>query len=146
MADLNNPSISGTAESDSVVLLFIKEVFTSPLNVGLLCVCAYLLYKIISSRSHNNIRVTPGPVLPPMKKRDFTLEQLREYDGTGQEGRILLAVNGYVYDVTVAKHFYGKGNVDIDVIIFCLIVDYFMSREVVRLKRHLCLVLLIMYS
>ena len=47
--------------------------------------------------------------MPPMKKQDFTLQQLKKYDGTGEDGRILVAVNGKVYDVTKGKRFYGPG-------------------------------------
>ncbi|XP_069487195.1 membrane-associated progesterone receptor component 2 [Ambystoma mexicanum] len=62
-------------------------------------------------------------VLPRMKRRDFTLQQLRQYaaatsggeaggEGTTaphQEHRILLAVNGKVFDVTKGRQFYGPG-------------------------------------
>ncbi|ERE91815.1 membrane-associated progesterone receptor component 2-like protein [Cricetulus griseus] len=41
-----------------------------------------------------------------MKKRDFSLEQLRQYDGA-RTPRILLAVNGKVFDVTKGSKFYG---------------------------------------
>lgn len=52
--------------------------------------------------------VEPSP--PPMKKRDFTLKELKELgDGTREDGRILVAVNGKVYDVTKGKRFYGSG-------------------------------------
>ncbi|KAM8939991.1 membrane-associated progesterone receptor component 2 [Pelodytes ibericus] len=44
--------------------------------------------------------------LPRMKRRDFSLQQLREYDGD-QNPRILLAVNGKVFDVTQGSKFYG---------------------------------------
>ncbi|ESP00069.1 hypothetical protein LOTGIDRAFT_178036 [Lottia gigantea] len=86
----------------------LTELFSSPLNITLLGVCAFLLYKIVSGRR------TPPPVqrepeLPPLKKQDFTLEQLREYDGRGKDGRILIAVNGKVFDVTKGKRFYGPG-------------------------------------
>jgi len=47
--------------------------------------------------------------LPKMKKRDFTIKELREFDGTKGDGRILIAVNGKVFDVTKGKHFYGPG-------------------------------------
>ena len=30
----------------------------------------------------------------------MTLEQLKEYNGTGPEGRVLVAVNGKIFDVT----------------------------------------------
>ena len=49
------------------------------------------------------------PPMPPMKKQDFTLKQLRPYDGTGDDGRVLVAVNGRVYDVTKGTRFYGPG-------------------------------------
>ncbi|MBN3305560.1 membrane-associated progesterone receptor component 2 [Amia ocellicauda] len=45
--------------------------------------------------------------LPKMKRRDFTLEQLREYDGV-QNPRIMMAVNMKVFDVTSGKRFYGR--------------------------------------
>ncbi|XP_029972151.1 membrane-associated progesterone receptor component 2 [Salarias fasciatus] len=45
--------------------------------------------------------------LPKMRRRDFSLEQLREYDGL-QNPRILMAVNMKVFDVTSGRKFYGK--------------------------------------
>uniref|UniRef100_A0A4W5PJ91 Progesterone receptor membrane component 2 n=1 Tax=Hucho hucho TaxID=62062 RepID=A0A4W5PJ91_9TELE len=45
--------------------------------------------------------------LPKMRRRDFTLEQLREYDGL-QTPRIMMAVNMKVFDVTTGKTFYGR--------------------------------------
>lgn len=49
-----------------------------------------------------------APALPRMGRRDFTLEQLREYDGE-RNPRILIAVNMKVFDVTSGKKFYGRG-------------------------------------
>ena len=54
----------------------------------------------------------PPPPLPPLKKQDMTLIQLKQYDGTGEEGRVCVAVNGKVYDVTKGKRFYGPGKQD----------------------------------
>lgn len=51
---------------------------------------------------------SPAASLPRMKKRDFSLEQLRQYDGA-RTPRILLAVNGKVFDVTKGSKFYGPG-------------------------------------
>lgn len=45
--------------------------------------------------------------LPKMRRRDFSLQQLREYDGL-QNPRILMAVNMKVFDVTSGRKFYGK--------------------------------------
>jgi membrane-associated progesterone receptor component len=49
-----------------------------------------------------------------MKKRDFTLKELRKYDGTGPDGRVLLAVLGKIYDMTKGKRFYGPGKKSIN--------------------------------
>lgn len=46
--------------------------------------------------------------LPPMPKRDFTLAEMAKYNGKDDE-RILLGINGNVYDVTKGKRFYGPG-------------------------------------
>ncbi|XP_061163961.1 membrane-associated progesterone receptor component 1-like [Saccostrea echinata] len=97
-----------TGESSFLSRVF-SELFSSPLNIGLLCICGFLLYKIIKGRGSND-PPPKKPELPKMKKRDFTLEQLREFDGKGPEGRILIAVNGKVFDVTRGKRFYGPGS------------------------------------
>ena len=48
--------------------------------------------------------------LPPLKKQDMTPAQLREYDGVKREdGRVLMAVLGKIFDVTKSKNFYGPG-------------------------------------
>ncbi|KAM3715886.1 Membrane-associated progesterone receptor component [Dirofilaria immitis] len=44
--------------------------------------------------------------LPPMEKRDFTVEQLLTFDGVRNE-RILIALCGKVFDVTKGSLFYG---------------------------------------
>ncbi|EDW76101.2 uncharacterized protein Dwil_GK19059 [Drosophila willistoni] len=40
-------------------------------------------------------------------RRDFTVSELLEFDGTGRDGRILLAINFHVYDVSEARNSYG---------------------------------------
>lgn len=37
----------------------------------------------------------------------MTLDQLKEYDGTGPEGRVLVAVNGKIFDVTKGSKIYS---------------------------------------
>ena len=91
-----------------VMASFITELVTSPINLALLGLCAFLLYKIVKSRRQDASK-TQQPELPPMKKKDFTLEQLKEFDGRGKDGRILIAVNGIVFDVTRGRRFYGPG-------------------------------------
>lgn len=86
----------------------LEEIFTSPLNLSLLCLCLFLLYKIFRGDKPAEVAEAEEP-LPKLKKRDFTLEDLKEYDGEANP-RILMAVNGKVFDVTRGKKFYGPGN------------------------------------
>ncbi|KAM6402428.1 membrane-associated progesterone receptor component 2 [Pluvialis apricaria] len=81
------------------------------LIVGLLALgllAAYRLYLRWGTRSGPGgaARQSQAAALPRMKRRDFSLEQLREFDGT-RNPRILLAVNGKVFDVTKGSKFYG---------------------------------------
>ncbi|GFR67695.1 membrane-associated progesterone receptor component 1-like [Elysia marginata] len=93
----------------SLVMRIFYELFGSPLNLALLGICGFLIYKIVASRRPTGPTITKEPELPPLKKQDFSLEQLREYDGKGSDGRVLIAVNGKVFDVTRGKRFYGPG-------------------------------------
>ena len=45
----------------------------------------------------------------PPPDRVFTLEELKQCDGSGEDGTILVGLNGMVYDVTAGKNFYGAG-------------------------------------
>uniref|UniRef100_A0A8C2HJP7 Membrane-associated progesterone receptor component 1 n=1 Tax=Cyprinus carpio TaxID=7962 RepID=A0A8C2HJP7_CYPCA len=83
----------------------LQEIFTSPLNISLLCLCLFLLYKIVRGDKPADFGPVEEP-LPKLKKRDFTLAELQEYDGL-KNPRILMAVNGKVFDVTRGKKFYG---------------------------------------
>lgn len=85
-----------------------QEIFTSPLNLTLLSLCLFLLYKIFRGDKQPELGEVEKP-LPKLKKRDFTLAELKPYDGL-QDPRILMAINGKVFDVTRGKKFYGPGN------------------------------------
>lgn len=85
------------------------EIVGSPLNLSLLGLCLFLLYQILrGERPAVPAGEADPPPLPKMKRRDFTLAQLRPYDGV-QDPRILMAINGKVFDVTRARKFYGPG-------------------------------------
>lgn len=45
----------------------------------------------------------------PKLKKDFTVQELKAFNGNQEDGRVLVAVNGNVYDVTKGKRFYGPG-------------------------------------
>lgn len=46
----------------------------------------------------------------PTNLKDFTPEELAQYDGSDPEKPIYIAVLGKVYDVTAGKAYYGKGS------------------------------------
>ncbi|XP_050530507.1 membrane-associated progesterone receptor component 1-like [Daktulosphaira vitifoliae] len=81
------------------------------INGSLIGLITYLLMKIFMKRNEPEQEDYVDTSLPKMKKRDFTIEELREFDGTKGDGRILVAINGKVFDVTKGKHFYGPGGV-----------------------------------
>ncbi|RZB40663.1 membrane-associated progesterone receptor component 1 [Asbolus verrucosus] len=97
------------AKSGGFFTNLVLEITQSPLNIALVCLIAVLVYKIIKSRQDVPTYREPEPELPKLKKRDFTVEELKKYDGTQEDGRVLVAVNGNVYDVTKGKRFYGPG-------------------------------------
>ncbi|KAL3266195.1 hypothetical protein HHI36_010378 [Cryptolaemus montrouzieri] len=96
-------------ESGNILTNILSEIVESPLNLALVGLIAFLIYKIVKSRTHVPSFAPIEPALPKLKKRDFSVEELRKYDGTQEDGRVLVAVNGNVYDVTKGKRFYGPG-------------------------------------
>lgn len=97
----------------------VYEILGSPLNIALVIVIAILIYKIVKSRQLVPSPQPEEPPLPKLKKRDFTVEELKKYDGNGEDGRVLVAVNGNVYDVTKGKRFYGPGKCIIFIVVSC---------------------------
>lgn len=96
------------AEEEAGIL---SEIFSNPLNLILVGIITFLLYKIFKKSTEEPAPVAVRPSLPKLKKRDFTVEELLPYDGNGPEGRILVAVNGKVFDVTAGKQYYGPGKI-----------------------------------
>jgi len=44
------------------------------------------------------------------KRRELSVAELKQFDGTGPSGKLYVAVNGKVFDVTdKGSQFYGKG-------------------------------------
>lgn len=91
----------------SPVVNFIKSL-SSPVQILGLVIIVMIIRKLLQAK----FRKPPPPPrekpLEPMKKRDFTPEELLEYDGVKNK-RVLLAVNSKVFDVTRGKDFYGPG-------------------------------------
>ncbi|XP_030381293.1 membrane-associated progesterone receptor component 1 [Scaptodrosophila lebanonensis] len=89
----------------------LREIFYSPMNLALLAIICFLVYKIVRDRTEVpsvSAQSSVEPALPKLR-RDFTVQELRSYDGNQPDGRVLVAVNGNVYDVTKGKRFYGPG-------------------------------------
>lgn len=101
----------------------------TPVDVTLLIVSAFVFYKVVSltrqrrQRRHREQQLMgPGPIflvpggggqekkLLPLRS-DFTVAELREYNGTREDGRILVAINFNIYDVSRSKHYYGPDGV-----------------------------------
>jgi len=106
--DPSNPSVEEQGVSGGFISEFIAEITSSPVNLGLVLAIIFLIYKILKGRREDATDYpAPPPPMPKMKKQDFRIEELRKYDGTHESGRILVAVNGKVFDVTRGKRFYG---------------------------------------
>lgn len=99
-----------TVETVGLLESIVQEVLGSYLNMALVVVIAVLLYKILRGRNDEAERQSapPAPQLPRLR-RDFTIQELKPFDGTQPDGRVLMAVDGTVYDVTKGKSFYGPG-------------------------------------
>lgn len=103
-------TVSSTSEEEiGFIRGIFEEIIYSPLNLLLVAVIAFLIYKIVKSRSDTHSpSAPPEPELPKLRK-DFTIQELKQYDGNQADGRVLVAVNGHVYDVTKGRKFYGPG-------------------------------------
>ena len=94
---------------------FFDDIISSPLNVCLVALICYFSYKLLkkdsgpsaNSLSDSKTGSKKRRQLDQMPKRDFTLEELRFYDGVQSNGRILIAVLGQVFDVSRSFEFYG---------------------------------------
>lgn len=88
-----------------------SEIVNSPLNIFLIAVIAFLIYKIFTS-SQAPSKSSPVPKEPelPKLRKDFTAAEMKSFDGNQPDGRVLVAVNGNVFDVTRGKKFYGPVN------------------------------------
>lgn len=95
--------------SESWISLITSEIIYSPINLTLLLICVILVYKLWPRRESDSQPSEIPPELPPLKKQDMTLEELKKYDGKNEDGRICIAVNGKVFDVTRGKRYYGPG-------------------------------------
>lgn len=85
-----------------------NEHLTPPVQICLLVVMVFIARTIWNRKREQSVSEEMEPILEPMAKRDFTLSEIREFNGK-DGARLLLAVNGKVFDVTKSKSFYGAG-------------------------------------
>ncbi|CAH8473544.1 unnamed protein product [Schistosoma mattheei] len=96
----------GPKRGDYVVA--VMDAVKCPINITLFLICILLVY--LSLRPLLRKKKSQKCEVPKMGKRDFTLEELQSFDGSGEHKRILIAVNGKIFDVTnKGQGFYGKG-------------------------------------
>lgn len=112
MAESSQTAEAVVADDQGLLGGIISEIVNSPLNLALVGIIALLVYKIVKSRQQETQArsAPPEPTLPKIRK-DFTVQELKAYDGNQPDGRVLVAVNGTVYDVTKGKRFYGPGKI-----------------------------------
>ncbi|CAI9734428.1 Hypothetical predicted protein [Octopus vulgaris] len=100
-------SSSSAASTVSSAKTLIGEVL-QPLYVVIFGM-AILAVILFASLKHLRYHQQPEVHLPRMKKKDMTIAELKKYDGTGEDGRICIAVNRKIFDVTRGRKYYGPG-------------------------------------
>lgn len=110
MTSDSNETITGT-----ILLLLqrlINDIWTSPINLILVFLIVFLLVKLFFLKRKPAYDLPPvkvRPQLPKMDKQDLTVEELRKYNGTDSNGRILTAIYGDIFDVSRRSDLYGPG-------------------------------------
>ncbi|KAF9352085.1 hypothetical protein BGX34_000185 [Mortierella sp. NVP85] len=78
--------------------------FANPVNWVLAGVLGYITYNYFSTPP--TPPPTPRPKQPALVFKEYTPKELVHFDGRTPETRILLAVQGKVFDVTRGRNFY----------------------------------------
>ncbi|CAF3412020.1 unnamed protein product [Rotaria socialis] len=89
-----------------------NDIWTSPINLILVFLIIFLLVKLFLLKrtpTHSPSSSTVPPPLPKMAKQDLTIEELRKYNGTDSNGRILTVIYGDIFDVSRRSDLYGPG-------------------------------------
>jgi len=94
------------AQETATMMSSITQYFSTPVQVALLVIVIYLIRQLWRNKTEDEDEYEENISLEPMERQDFTLEELRPYDGKTNP-RILVAVNGKVFDVSPRRNFYG---------------------------------------
>ncbi|KAF9346210.1 Membrane-associated progesterone receptor component 1, partial [Mortierella sp. AD094] len=79
---------------------------TNPVNWILAAVLGYISYNYFTA-SPPPPPPTPRPKLPALVFKEYTPKELSEFDGRTNDTRILMAIQGKVFDVSRGRNFYG---------------------------------------
>jgi len=87
----------------------ITSYLSAPVQIFTLAALAFVIRMLITRQKDLALdREENEDELPRMTKRDFTLKEMSNFNGM-DNNRILIGINGNVYDVTKGKSFYGHG-------------------------------------
>lgn len=95
-----------------LVQRIINDIWTSPINLILVALIVFLLFKLFLLKrkpAHSPSPSKVPPALPKMAKQDLTVEQLRHYNGVDSNGRVLTVIYGDIFDVSRRFDLYGPG-------------------------------------
>jgi hypothetical protein len=82
----------------------VLPLVSSPTNIILFMILCYLAYVRLRPQSgYQHSLILDEPIV----FKYYTPKELAEFDGRGENQRILLGIRGGVYDVTVGGRFYG---------------------------------------
>lgn len=99
-------------QTPNIFFRLLQDIYTSPINLILVFLIIFLLIKLFLLKRkpiHQPSTSPTPPQLPKMDKTDLTVEQLRQYNGTDSNGRILTAIYGDIFDVSRRSDLYGPG-------------------------------------
>lgn len=102
----SSPVTDKPESSSADTFSYIYEIY-SPVNLIITSIIFVLVY-IIYVKFIKVPEDIPAVELPKLRK-DMTVSELRKYDGNQSDGRVLVAVNGWIFDVTRGRRFYGPG-------------------------------------
>ncbi|XP_012547121.1 membrane-associated progesterone receptor component 2-like [Bombyx mandarina] len=102
------PEVENVQAKHSGFFETLKTLFCQPFIYFVFVSTFVILYKFYYKYKTHCSKVAPLKKLPKLRK-DMTAVELRQYDGTQEGGRVLMAVNGWIFDVTRGNRFYGPG-------------------------------------
>ncbi|KAG0344769.1 hypothetical protein BGZ54_005756, partial [Gamsiella multidivaricata] len=79
----------------------------NPVNWILAAVLGYISYNYFSASAAPPPAAATRPKQPALVFKEYTPKELAAFDGRTAETRILMAVQGKVFDVTRGRNFYG---------------------------------------